>query len=894
MRVKHLFSGMLAVLAVLLLTGCGEKDNPVRTSLDVDTSTLTLSVGESAVRMAFSKAEDAAITYTSSKPAVATVDQFGKVTAMSEGSATITIDMAETKKSWYAAKTITYEVVVKNVSAKAVANVDKATPLTLVAQADGKITVTFNNGITLANDIKYTINNGAEQTIAKNTTGAYDIEVKKGDVVQFYSLNTSLGGGSTVAGVRGTTRAVDDGAKYINIRPSMKTEIYGNVMSLLKGNDNLESATALEAKNAFYGLFAGAEKLVNNTERLLVLPATTLTEGCYQDMFNGCKGIEKAPELPAPKLEKNCYQEMFYDCAKLNHVKCLATDIKAENSTKDWLGKAGTEATESKVLESVVPMTPNSDDGVPTSWTAQKIVAVESVTLGKTELALVVNQADVTLTATVKPDDASDKTVTWTSDKPEVATVDANGTVHAVAAGTATITAQAGDKTATCVVTVTDAPTAIDLSKLTAAYEAQNGDVLTGMLNGSTQPYKISIAKGATVTLDGVTINGKNNESYNWAGITCMGDATIILKDGSTNTVTGFYGFYPGIQAAVDHTLTIKGTGSLEASSNGVGAGIGGGCGIACGNIKIEGGTITATGGDGSAGIGSGERSSCGNIKIEGGTVTATGGQNAAGIGSGIAATCGNILIQGGTVEATGKDGGAGIGSGGDYYGNGADCGTVTITTGVIKVTATKGSNAPNSIGKGQGESTCGTVTIGGNVGAKTASPYVYPTPALSLTSPTVGQVIGSDGKNYAANATLPTGVTKVAMIAYVSGSNGLAIALADESGYMNWATAKSTCEAKTPAFTGGTWKLPSLNEWKNMLTYDEESEMYKKNNLKTALSTADGTSLREWSNYWSSTDYVSDNTQACYVKFQGDEADLSNESKNSSSNMVVRAVLAF
>ena len=135
MRVKHLFSGMLAVLAVLLLTGCGEKDNPSRTSLDVDTSTLTLSVGETAVRMATSKAEDATITYTSSNPAVATVDQFGKVTAMSEGSATITIEMAETKKSWYAAKTITYEVVVKNVSAKALANVDKATarsPLPLI------------------------------------------------------------------------------------------------------------------------------------------------------------------------------------------------------------------------------------------------------------------------------------------------------------------------------------------------------------------------------------------------------------------------------------------------------------------------------------------------------------------------------------------------------------------------------------------------------------------------------------------------------------------------------------------------------------------------------------------------------------------------------------------
>ena len=887
MKVKNLFSGMLAVLAVLLLTGCWEKDNPVRTSLDVDTSTLTLSVGESAVRMAFSKAEDAAITYTSSKPAVATVDQFGKVTAMSEGSATITIEMAETKKSWYAAKTITYEVVVKNVSAKAVANVDKATPLTLVAQADGKITVTFNNGITLANDIHYTINNGAEQTIAKNTTGAYDIEVKKGDVVQFYSLNTSLGGGSTVAGARGTTRAVDDGAKYINIRPSMKTEIYGNVMSLLKGKDNLEGATALEAKNAFYGLFAGAEKLVNNTERLLVLPATTLTESCYQDMFNGCKGIEKAPELPAPKLEKNCYQEMFYDCAKLNHVKCLATDIKAENCTKDWLGKAGSEATETKVLESVVDMTKNSDDGVPTSWMAQKIVAVTGIKLDKTELALSVGGVG-TLKATVAPEDATDKTIIWTSSNTSVATVDANGNVTGVAAGTATITAQAGDKTATCVVTVTAAPVGktIDLSTLTAAYEAQNGDVLTRTLGAN---VKISIADGATVTLDGVTINGVDNWNYEWAGITCEGDATIILKGGTTNTVKGFQNKYPGIHPAVGKTLTIKGTGSLTASSNSDGAGIGGGREIACGNIEIQGGTIKATGGNGAAGIGSATSGSCGSITISGGTVTAIGGDAAAGIGSGNRAGCGAITISDGTVSATGGQNAAGIGSGFS-----AGCGAITINAGVTRVTATKGDYATNSIGAGEGPgATCGTVTIGGNVGAKTASPYVYPTPTLSLTSPTVGQVIGSDGKNYPA-ASVPSGVTKVAMIAYVSGSNGLAIALADESGSMNWATAKSTCEAKTPAFTGGTWKLPSLDEWKNMLTYD--GVFYMNNNLQTALSTAGGNPLQDFMYYWSSTVY--DSYNACDVEFQivagNGEANFSNESKATTSGMLVRAVLAF
>ena len=458
--IKTTVMAVIAMFAFLLLTGCQRSDNPVRTSLEIEQSDLVLQVGESATRAASTESKDYEFIYTSSNPAVAIVDQNGKVTALSEGTAIISVTMPETKIGWYAAATREYKVIVKKVSAEALVDVDKSTPLTLVAAEDGKITVTFNGGITLANDIHYTVNGGEEQTIAKNTSGAYDITVEKGDVVQFFSINTSLGE-SAVAATRGFTR-VDTSAKYINIKPSMKTEIYGNVMSLLKGKDDFANADAIEANNAFYGLFAGAEKLVNSTERKLVLPATTLKEGCYQDMFNGCKGIEKAPELPAPTLVKDCYKEMFYDCAKLNHVKCLASDITAEGSTKDWLGKAGTEATGEKVIETAVQMTSGSDL-VPDGWTEQKAetddpaTAVTSVALDKTELALTVGDAAVQLKATVLPEDATDKTVTWSSDKTSVATVDATGNVTAVAEGEATITATAGDKTATCKVTVTAA-----------------------------------------------------------------------------------------------------------------------------------------------------------------------------------------------------------------------------------------------------------------------------------------------------------------------------------------------------------------------------------------------------------------------------------------------------
>ena len=73
--------------------------------------------------------------------------------------------------------------------------------------------------------------------------------------------------------------------------------------------------------------------------------------------------------------------------------------------------------------------------------------------MNKTELTLKEGESEI-LTATVKPDDATDKTVTWSTSDASIATVDASGKVTAVKEGTATITAKAGEKSATCKVTV--------------------------------------------------------------------------------------------------------------------------------------------------------------------------------------------------------------------------------------------------------------------------------------------------------------------------------------------------------------------------------------------------------------------------------------------------------
>ena len=92
-------------------------------------------------------------------------------------------------------------------------------------------------------------------------------------------------------------------------------------------------------------------------------------------------------------------------------------------------------------------------------------IGVTSVTLDKTDLTLDVNDK-ATLTATVNPNDATNKTVTWKSDKPEIVEVDSNGNVTAKAAGTATITATVDGKSASCKVTVNGQTTTVPVQSV--------------------------------------------------------------------------------------------------------------------------------------------------------------------------------------------------------------------------------------------------------------------------------------------------------------------------------------------------------------------------------------------------------------------------------------------
>ena len=74
-------------------------------------------------------------------------------------------------------------------------------------------------------------------------------------------------------------------------------------------------ATTL-ADNCYSNMFWGCSSLTTAPE----LPATTLADNCYSNMFWGCSSLTTAPELPAKTLAKNCYSNMFCECTNLKSV----------------------------------------------------------------------------------------------------------------------------------------------------------------------------------------------------------------------------------------------------------------------------------------------------------------------------------------------------------------------------------------------------------------------------------------------------------------------------------------------------------------------------------------------------------------------------------------------
>lgn len=152
-------------------------------------------------------------------------------------------------------------------------------------------------------------------------------------------------------------------SNYNQFTSTGQFEVKGNIMSLIYG-DNFENQTELTGAYSFCSLFRNPN--VVSAENL-ILPATTLSEHCYQYMFQNCSNLTAAPELPATTLASRCYGNMFYGCTNLNSITCLAIDISASNCTYGWV--SGVASTGTFVKNAAMTSWTTGNNGIPSGWT---------------------------------------------------------------------------------------------------------------------------------------------------------------------------------------------------------------------------------------------------------------------------------------------------------------------------------------------------------------------------------------------------------------------------------------------------------------------------------------------------------------------------------------------
>ena len=194
--------------------------------------------------------------------------------------------------------------------------------LTFNITSGGTIVWTAND-TAFTKTISYSKDNGATWTDITSTTAGTSFNVNAGDKVLFKGDNDTYGSGTT------------GGIEYNSFGGFGLTaggltagfEVEGNIMSLIDST-NFATATTLTSAYTFYGLFDGCTGLT--TAEHLVLPATTLVEYCYGNMFKGCS-LTSAPELPATTLANMCYYNMFYGCTSLTTAPELPATTLAVN-----------------------------------------------------------------------------------------------------------------------------------------------------------------------------------------------------------------------------------------------------------------------------------------------------------------------------------------------------------------------------------------------------------------------------------------------------------------------------------------------------------------------------------------------------------------------------------
>lgn len=473
-----------AVIFAIIIAGCTEKETQVEvSSVSLNTATIEMVEGETFNLVATVLPKDAEydkVIWASSNASVARVNS-GTVTAVKEGNATITASAGGNSS------TCTVKVSAKVVPVTSIA-LDK-TSLSMKVGETETITATVNP------------DNATDKSV---TWGSSDVSVA---TVADGRVTAKKSGEATITAKSGSCIA----ECKVTITVSTETvTLDKTTLSLAVGESVQLTATvkpddATDKNVSWTSSDESVVKVDNGKVSALKFGKATITAKC------GGKAAECAVTVTVPTgsvtLDKTTLSLAVGESATLTAM------VKPDDATDKTVIWTSSDESVAKVDNGKVTAvkagkaTITAKCGGKTAECAVTVtVPTGSVNLDKTALSLAVGET-VQLTATVKPDDATDKNVAWTSSDESVAKVD-NGKVTAIKAGNATVTAQCGGKTAKCIVTVIVPVKSITLDKSSLTMAVGETSVLTATVkpdNATDKTISWSSSDPSVVKVD----NGK-------------------------------------------------------------------------------------------------------------------------------------------------------------------------------------------------------------------------------------------------------------------------------------------------------------------------------------------------------------------------------------------------
>ena len=521
---------VLVTIIALTAVSCKKAPEEIAVqSISLNKSSEELVIGESVLLNAIvtpSNATQKTITWLSSNQAVATVAG-GKVTAVAEGTATITATadgkwatcaITVKKKTVYVASVELNKIeldLIEDESESLVATVkpDDATDKTVTWTSSNESIATVVNGKVMAvkeGKATITAKAGEKEATCKVTVAKRIYEVES-VTLNKQELSLTKGESETLVAIITPDNATDKTVTWSTSNAEVATVENGKVTAIKSGT------AAITAKAGEKS--ATCSVTVKTPVESITLDKTTVS------IEEGQSTTIVASVNPSDADEKTVSWSSSNPAAAIVEKGLVAAIGEGEATIT---ATAGGKSATCKVT------------------VRKKVIPVTSLTLNKTNLELTKGQSE-SLTATVKPDDATDKTVTWSTSDASIATVDQNGKVTAVDGGTATIKAVCGEKSAECKVTVTVPVESITLDKTSIELKKSETVNLVATINPGNATDKTVTWSTSDASIATVDQNGK---------VTAVksGTAIITAKAGSKSAACSVSVTTPVTGISLDRT----------------------------------------------------------------------------------------------------------------------------------------------------------------------------------------------------------------------------------------------------------------------------------------------------------------------------------------------------